>query len=168
MNNLEVIRNHIPNIIKEAEERKYKVIVKSAQSLEKYLDKIGDKYNQAEKYVYDMNDACNDMFNFMKDNKLGKTLKNTIIETILATYHINQVYNCSVTYIKQYDNGRYEGEMVDGKREGKGKFFFITGDYYEGEFKNNAKEGYGKYVYNNKDVYEGEYKEGKMQKNAKE
>ena len=37
-NNLEIIKNHIPNIIKEAEERKYKVIVKSAETLENYLN----------------------------------------------------------------------------------------------------------------------------------
>ena len=82
-----------------------------------------------------MNDACNIMFNFMRDNKLGKKLKSTIIETILATYHINQVFGYSAIYIQQYDNGRYEGEMVDGKREGYGKFYFITGDFMKENLK---------------------------------
>ena len=155
-NNLNVIKDHVPKIIKEAEERKFKDLSKSAKSLEKCLEKIGEKYKNSEKYIDDMNEACNEMFEFMRDNKLGKILKKTIIETILATYHINQEFGRKTIYIQQYDNGRYEGEMVDGKREGKGKFYFITGDYYEGDFKNNCKEGRGKYIYSsNKDTYVG-------------
>ena len=139
--NLNVIKDNIPKIREEAKELEYKILVKSAKTLEKCLTNIGDNYEKSENNIDEMNEACNDMFDFMREKKLGKKLKNTIIETILAVYHINQVFNRSTIYIKQYDNGRYEGEMVDGKREGKGKFYFITGDYYEGDFKNNCKEG---------------------------
>ena len=70
-----------------------------------------------------MNEACNEMFDFLSDNKIGKKLKSTIIEIILPTSHINQIIERPIMYIQQYSNGRYEGEMVDGNREGKGKFF---------------------------------------------
>ena len=161
--NLNAIKDNILKIKEEAEEREFKILVKSSKTLEKCLTNIGDNYEKSEKNIDEMNEACNDMFDFMRENKIGKKLKNTIIATILAVYHINQVFKRSTIYIKQYDNGRYEGEMVDGKREGKGKFYFITGDYYEGDFKNNCKEGKGKYIYSaNKDIYEGEFKGGKI------
>ena len=115
--NLNAIKDNIPKIKEEAEEREFKLLVKSSKTLEKCLTNIGDNYKKSEKNIDEMNEACNDMFDFMRENKIGKKLKNTIIETILAVYHINQVLKRSTIYIKQYDNGRYEGEMVDGKRE---------------------------------------------------
>ena len=30
---------------------------------------------------------------------------------------------------------RYEGEFVDGKKEGKGKYYCHNGDFYDGEYK---------------------------------
>ena len=44
--NIEVIKDHIPKIIEEAEERQFKEIVKGAKELNKYIEKIGDKYNK--------------------------------------------------------------------------------------------------------------------------
>ena len=99
--NLEVIKEHIPKIIEQAQELQFKVIVKNAETLEKYIGKIGENYSKAEKYVDDMNEACNNMFNFMRENKLGKKLKSILIEAILATYHINQVYGYKAIYIQQ-------------------------------------------------------------------
>ena len=46
------------------------------------------------------------------------------------------------------DGERYEGDYVNGKREGKGIYYFKNGDKYEGDFKNGLKEGNGIY-YNN-------------------
>ena len=83
---------------------------------------------------------------------------------------------------KIYDNGKYEGEMKNDKREGYGKFEYKNGDIYEGywendlrngkgtliykcgnkyegEWKNDFKEGQNsKFYYNNKNIYEGEFK----------
>ena len=120
--NLNIIKDNIPKIREEAKELEYKLLVKSAKTLEKCLTNIGDNYDKSEKNIDEMNEACNDMFDFMRENKIGKKLKNTIIETILAVYHINQVLKRSTIYIKQYDNGRYEGEMVDGKEKEKENF----------------------------------------------
>lgn len=159
---LKDISEHIPSIIQKAEDKKFKDIVSNAKKIEKYVGKIGEKYSKAEDYLDDMNEACNNMFNFMQNNKLEKDLKSEVIHVIMCIYKINEVYDEEPIYIQYYDNGRYEGEMKDGKREGKGKFFFITGDVYEGEFKNNQKNGKGTYTYCNKDVYVGEYKNGRI------
>ena len=42
---------------------------------------------------------------------------------------------------KEYDDGRYEGEMKNDKKDGKGIFYLNDGDRYEGEYKNDKKEG---------------------------
>ena len=45
--------------------------------------------------------------------------------------------------IKEYDNGKYIGEWKNGKREGKGIYYWNNGDIYEGDWKNNKGEGKG-------------------------
>ena len=62
----------------------------------------------------------------------------------------------------------YEGELVDGKCEGKGKYIFETGDYYIGEFKNGLREGKGFQYYKNKNYqYEGMWKDDKRNGHGK-
>ena len=53
--NLDVIKDHTPKIIEEAEERKFKDLVKACKELNKYVEKIKDDYNKSEKYIEDMN-----------------------------------------------------------------------------------------------------------------
>ena len=57
--------------------------------------------------------------------------------------------------------GRYEGEVKNGKPEGKGILYINGGDRLEGDFKNGIPEGKGIYYYNNGDRYEGDYKNDK-------
>ena len=61
--------------------------------------------------------------------------------------------------ISTYTNGdRYEGEYHDGKRHGKGVFYYAdNGEVYDGEWKNNLLHGFGTYKYSNGDTYEGEW-----------
>ena len=62
----------------------------------------------------------------------------------------------------------YEGELIDGKCDGKGKYIFETGDYYVGLFKNGLREGKGiQYYKNNKIQYEGMWKEDKRNGSGK-
>lgn len=63
---------------------------------------------------------------------------------------------------ENYDS--YEGEWVDGKMEGKGVYLFWDmekdeyTEQYDGGFKNNVREGVGKMTYANLDIYIGEWK----------
>ena len=59
---------------------------------------------------------------------------------------------------KTYDNGRYEGDILNNLIEGKGIFYYNNGDKYEGDWKNNIREGKGILFYNNGNRYEGEFK----------
>lgn len=39
---------------------------------------------------------------------------------------------------------RFEGEYLQDKKNGSGKYWYANGDKYEGEWKNDNKHGYGK------------------------
>ena len=44
--------------------------------------------------------------------------------------------------IKYYKNGniRYDGEIVNGKAEGNGKYIYENGDYYIGQWLNGKRQ----------------------------
>ena len=54
-----------------------------------------------------------------------------------------------------YDNGKYEGDLVEGIREGNGIYTWNDGHVYMGEWKNGERNGPGGMTYPNGDVYEG-------------
>ena len=72
----------------------------------------------------------------------------------------------------EYDNGNYEGEMVNGSRHGKGKYTWNNGSEYEGNWVNGKRCGFGVYRSYSKNeengttylsyIYEGEWKDSKQ------
>ena len=62
---------------------------------------------------------------------------------------------------KSYPYGYYMGQMKDGKRNGKGRFLWKTGDsnghMYEGEWKDDMMHGKGLYLFNNGKRYNGDW-----------
>jgi hypothetical protein len=70
-------------------------------------------------------------------------------------------------YIKS--NGEitiYEGETLNGYRNGKGKYNWTTGEKYEGEWKDDKANGIGIYTYPNGSKYEGQLSDGKKNGNG--
>ena len=61
---------------------------------------------------------------------------------------------------------RYEGPMVNGKKEGKGIYIYQNGCKYEGSFRNDKKEGNGIFYYSNGDRYKGNFLDGYYQGNG--
>jgi hypothetical protein len=58
--------------------------------------------------------------------------------------------------ILDYSNGeRYNGEVLDGTRNGFGTYYYQNGERYEGNWVKNAKHGRGTFFYKNGAVYEG-------------
>lgn len=57
----------------------------------------------------------------------------------------------------------YDGNWVDGSREGHGVFTTPAGDRYDGNWSNNQENGQGKMTWANGDVYDGNWVAGKMQ-----
>ena len=95
-------------------------------------------------------------------NKNNEKLKKLLNENNKLN-EINEVLNKEI----KYDNGRYVGQVVNGKMEGKGIRYWNDGDRYEGDFKNDKFEGKGIYYYNNEpwkgDRYEGDWKNDKKE-----
>ena len=62
-----------------------------------------------------------------------------------------------------YPNGDiYEGDFLDGIREGRGKYFYASnGDKYDGEWRNNLKHGIGQMIYAGKGEYKGYWENGR-------
>lgn len=52
----------------------------------------------------------------------------------------------------------FEGEYLNGKRCGKGRYTWANGSFYEGEWLNNCQHGQGQYSYSNGASYVGEFK----------
>lgn len=59
--------------------------------------------------------------------------------------------------------GKYEGEFVDGKRHGKGKYTFAQGGQYEGDFFHGIMHGRGMLKLANGNQYKGEFVNGQKQ-----
>ena len=84
-----------------------------------------------------------------------KELKNNNNGNIMNYEYKTETYN---------NHDRYEGQFRNGKREGKGIYYFNNGNRYEGYFKNDIREGKG-VLYFDGNEYEGDFrydeKEGK-------
>ena len=61
---------------------------------------------------------------------------------------------------------KYEGQTINGKKEGKGIYIYQNGCKYEGYFKNDKKEGNGIFYYANGDRYKGNFHEGNFHGNG--
>ena len=44
---------------------------------------------------------------------------------------------------KEYPNGKYIGNIIDGKRDGKGRMYYSDNSKYVGEWKDDKKNGQG-------------------------
>ena len=71
---------------------------------------------------------------------------------------------------KKYNDGKYEGILINNKREIKGIMFYKNGSKYDGQLKNNKKHGKGIFTsqnYNNPNLigikYEGEFNNDKIE-----
>jgi len=63
--------------------------------------------------------------------------------------------------------GIYDGQMLNGIRQGKGKYVWANGDVYDGQWHDGKMQGKGKKVYANGDVYDGQWHDGKKQGKGK-
>ena len=60
---------------------------------------------------------------------------------------------------KNYENGdKYVGQLINGKRQGKGTMTYADQTSYEGEWYNNLKNGQGVQTFISGDKYEGNFK----------
>ena len=60
--------------------------------------------------------------------------------------------------IFEEDGCFFEGELVDGIKNGYGCEIRFNGEKYEGQWTNNMREGFGKLTFSNGAVYTGMFK----------
>eukprot|EP00912_Choanoflagellata_sp_UC4_P002330 UC4_evm7s1462 len=77
---------------------------------------------------------------------------------------LNSAMGVSKEIVEQTDSTgkKYKGEVVDGKRHGKGRLEFPDGRWFDGEFANNKMHGKGLYYKNGK-MFDVVFKEGKLE-----
>lgn len=88
---------------------------------------------------------------------------------ISVKYHSGDIYEGEIIGgkvngkgIYYYANGsRYEGQFINGKFCGYGILYYINGDSYQGRFANDKFHGSGFYQYANGSSYDGQHVNGK-------
>ena len=82
----------------------------------------------------------------------------------------DEVNGKAINYISGDENNPeakvYEGEFVDGRRNGYGTYTWPSGQKYEGEWKDGKYNGQGKLTYSNGSVFEGAFVDGEKDGDA--
>ena len=63
---------------------------------------------------------------------------------------------------KYSDGSDYNGNYLEGKREGQGIYTFDNGDYYDGQWKNDLMSGEGVYYFSDGATLSGVFKKGNL------
>ena len=61
----------------------------------------------------------------------------------------------------KFKGSKFEGEFINGKVYGQGKFYDADGTLFVGSYVNSRREGFGIETFTNGSYYEGNYKKGK-------
>lgn len=71
----------------------------------------------------------------------------------------NEIKNMDISEtINQLSEKYFQGELINGKKEGKGLLIDLNGDIFEGIFINDKKEGFGVYLFESGKKYVGQFK----------
>jgi hypothetical protein len=71
-----------------------------------------------------------------------------------------KTYSTDVISNNNSNKEKYEGPIINGKKEGRGVYIYQNGSKYEGCFKNDKREGNGIFYYANGDRYKGTFHDG--------
>ena len=123
----------------------------------------------------------NKFSSFVDERKKLEIIKyNKNIQKLMNISILNYKIFCGRYFIKEgnimkeysyyNDQLEFEGEYLNGKRNGKGKEYFYNFDgvfSIEVSYKNGEKNGFGKKYLNNQLIFEGEYLYGKKMEKEK-
>lgn len=84
-----------------------------------------------------------------------------ISQSFLLTNEEKESKNKDIGPVMLRNGNFYIGQWFNKKRNGKGLYIWSTGGIYEGEFVENKSHGVGRFAHNNK-VYEGDWADDKM------
>ncbi|CDW77488.1 UNKNOWN [Stylonychia lemnae] len=78
-----------------------------------------------------------------------------------TTFQFEEIRKNESFGIKKYADAIYRGEIVNGKRSGRGIMLYKKNRVYEGEWVNDVRQGKGYERYQNSNKYEGDFFNGK-------
>ena len=122
-NSFNILRENLPKIKEKSQKRGFIELMESSENILKKIDFFEENIDMLESYIENINIECNKMFDFITKTKITKNLKSLIIDALLATIHLNELLGIQIIYVEEHDNGRYEGDIKEGKREGYGKYY---------------------------------------------
>ena len=132
----------------------------------------GIEYYKKEIYSTFIKDKGNRKFIYKNDNNYNqKNSSKAKKHDKQIDYHINKInVKFRIKENKKYKNNniKYEGDFVNDKYEGNGKYIWEDGEYYIGQFLNGLKHGKGTIYYKNKNIrYKGDFVNDKYEGNGK-
>ena len=167
----------LKNYSKSIKEKKNYKIVEKITKLERYSSKppssgiatIELTKNLKAKYNYSplrpKRNNSQDLSNYSYLTNSSSNIFNNN-NNVINNYKKNVYLNNSSTKSLSPLSSRYNGIRINGKKEGKGIYYYPNGCKYEGYFKNDKKNGKGIFYYSNGDRYEGHFKEGNYEGNG--
>ena len=127
---------------------------------------INIEYNPISSFINSFKN--NKDYNIIKNTKIQNTRKD-IINLTVSSMNNKKEFN-SFSNIKQYEDGLYEGIIINGKREKNGIMKYNKGEKYDGEWKNDKRHGKGVFISQNYNTpgltgikYVGEFNHDKIE-----
>ena len=136
-----------------------------------YADFIGPIFNYFKNFEINKNEKTNKNENSFDNDTDLITLDHTMDKELESIENTDEQNDGNFINGKLEGSGKfiwpngcyYIGQFKNGKRHGKGTIYYKNGNImYEGDFVNNKKEGYGKIILKNGQYYIGQFKNGKM------
>ena len=145
-------------------ENKKKVKSKLNPSFHGDLKSISENFNL--KLIFEDNSFTNCLNkSYLTTSKLSlfknkKIYFSKYIGEFNNTLNLNSRSGKGIEYTSNGD--KYEGEFLNDKYEGCGRYYWNSGHKYKGELKNNLMHGKGTHYWANGDYYSGYFEKGKM------
>lgn len=129
------------------------------------IKKIEDSYGLSPKYSCFIVETFCTAFDVSVDLHTGEIVSSNIMPRVGSDCF--EKHDADSNTFKKYvleDGSVYEGDFVNGKRTGKGKYTWPSGDVYEGDFRNNEITGKGRKTLANGTVLKGDFENGVLKK----
>ena len=128
-----------------------------------YLNSTTDNYNLNDIETNNNPNSAEKLNNSPSDENENKEIEtqDEIEKFKLNNQENNDSFmNNEIKYVEnlRIQNAVYTGELLNGKRHGKGLQIWDDGAKYEGEWENDKSNGYGTFYHTDGDIYQGYWK----------
>ena len=126
-----------------------KIFHRPPQSKDKNTDLITKKTSDETNQNFNMYNSPNENKMIQDENDSNQKYKDD-----------DSILNSEIKYVEnlRIQNATYTGEVLNGKRHGKGIQTWDDGAKYEGNWENDKSNGYGTFYHTDGDVYQGYWK----------